>query len=167
MKRKRIEKKYVDHGFGFPVIIENVGIAEWHGEEVPMIDHFVLANLLLRSFPDKPARLTGAEIRFIRKFFEMTLLEFGRQFGVSHVAVKKWEDKGMNPTKMSWSTEKDIRMFVVRRLGLKPSQFVALYDRLRNEPPMQGKPLSISASAIARGASSTKPSRYVSLPASG
>ena len=42
----------------------------------------------------------------------MTLQAFAARFGVSHVAVLKWEQRGNKPTGMTWSAEKDIRLFI-------------------------------------------------------
>lgn len=46
----------------------------------------------------------------------MTLQEFGERFAVRHSAVIKWEKTKDNSTNMEWSTEKDIRLFIIDQL---------------------------------------------------
>ncbi len=132
---KRIAKRFTCHSFGFPVVLTNIAIAGRGDNAIPLIDYKDLERTLLRKLPHKSSRLTGAEVKFIRRHFGMTLAEFGKHFGVSHVAVRKWESKGIQPTSMTWSTEKDLRMFVERRLGKSRAAFVALYDGLQDPPP--------------------------------
>jgi len=69
-------------------------------------------------------------VRFARLHCEMTLQAFAARFGVSHVAVLKWEQRGNKPTGMTWSTEKDIRLFIHQQLSRRPHEFVRLYDQL-------------------------------------
>ena len=47
----------------------------------------------------------------------MTLQEFAKRFCVSHVAVIKWERANRVATAMNWTTEKDIRLFILCKLG--------------------------------------------------
>jgi len=62
------------------------------GEWVIDIDFEVLEKAILRLLIYKPAPLSGAQQRFIRKFLQMSTTEFGRLFGISHVAILKWEN---------------------------------------------------------------------------
>lgn len=56
------------------------------------IDFKKLQDVVLQALINKPIPLTGAELRFIRKFLELPTAAFGKLFGVSHVAVIKWEN---------------------------------------------------------------------------
>jgi DNA-binding XRE family transcriptional regulator len=104
-------KDFTYNGFGFPVKLMNVPFVEVRGEMVPNIDYKTVARQLLINLALKADRLTGNEIRFIRQYHEMTLEKFAETFRVSHPSVLNWEKKGDEQTKMSWSTEKDIRLF--------------------------------------------------------
>jgi hypothetical protein len=44
----------------------------------------------------------------------------------------KWERMKNKPTGASWSTEKDIRLFVLNKLTSKPSELVDLYRYLEH-----------------------------------
>ena len=95
----------------------------------PNIDFNKLHNFILRTLAFKASRLTGKEITFIRHHFEMTLSNFSKRFAVSHPAVLKWENQGNKPTKMNWSVEKDIRLFIIdERFNKK--DFILLYREL-------------------------------------
>jgi len=96
----RIEKNFLDRGFGVPVLFESVTLLKTGDEWTLSINYAAVEAALIGAIPDKRARLTGNEVRFIRLHFEMTLTEFGKRFGVSHAAVKKWESQQDGPTKM-------------------------------------------------------------------
>ena len=135
MKHTHIIQEYTDTGFGFPVIIRNVQMAEIHGHEVALINYKKLERLLIRRLPGKPARLSGAEIKFIRGCFHMTLEGFGREFGVTHVAVKKWEACRTEPSCLAFATEMALRMWVQRRLSGSPLLFMRLWDAVHRAVP--------------------------------
>lgn len=114
--KKKTQKEFVDVGFGFPVKLLNVHMIERRGVWVPDINYRDLANDLLYAIRKKPARWTGSEVKFVRQELKMTLTEFAEKFYVTHPAVLKWERQGDKPTKMKWSTEKDIRLFLHLRI---------------------------------------------------
>jgi hypothetical protein len=72
----------------------------------------------------------------------MTLKEFADRFGVKHPAVVKWERSGDAPTRMAWSTEKDIRLFVYQKLG-KAEELASLYESLAIVPRGGVEPLKL------------------------
>ncbi len=128
MERK-IQKTYIDTGCGFPVILRDVPLVKVRDVWTPDIDFGKLHNCVLRALAFKPSRLTGKEVAFIRHSFEMILKDFSKRFAVSHPAVLKWEGQGNNPTKMSWSVEKDIRLFIIdQRFNKK--DLIELYHEL-------------------------------------
>src|SRR5689334_220928 len=102
MKRK-IEREYIDRGFGFPVILRNVPMIEAFGQWTPDINYRHLERAVILTLVKKSARLTGNEVRFIRHYFKLTLQEFGERFDVRHTAVLKWEKAKDAPTRMDWS----------------------------------------------------------------
>ncbi len=117
MANKKIKKSHLDLGFGFPVLILNAPFKQIRGEWVLDVDFNKLERIVLESLAKKPSRLTGNEIKFIRNYFEMDLKAFGKRFGdVAHSAVIKWEKSQDEFTNMNWSTEKDIRLFIIEKL---------------------------------------------------
>ncbi|HSX03639.1 MAG TPA: hypothetical protein VLG76_02815 [Rhabdochlamydiaceae bacterium] len=89
--RKKYAKKFVYEGLGFPVVLTNVRLVEKRGVCTPEIDYNKFQKHVLLALSLKTSPLTGNEIHFIRTYFEMTLENFGKQFGVTHVAVLNWE----------------------------------------------------------------------------
>ena len=114
--KKNIVKKFLYEGFGFPILLLNVPIREIRGVEVPDINYNVLQKIVLEELTRKPAPLTGDEVRFIRQYFELTLVEFAKRFGVTHPAVLKWEKSKNKIAKIIPSTELYIRLFILESL---------------------------------------------------
>ena len=71
MKQKVI-KKYIFEGLGFPIVLINVPMRMMIGEWVLDIDLNLLQKNVLDALIHKSVPLTGAEVRFIRKYFELT-----------------------------------------------------------------------------------------------
>ena len=131
---KKIQKEHIDYGFGFPLILRNVPMVKVRNVWTPAVDYNVLARAVLRALAYKPSRLSGSEIKFIRNYFEMTLQAFAARFCVTHVAVIKWEKTKDHATLMSWTTEKDIRLFILSKLSKSSSEFAELYLILEELP---------------------------------
>jgi DNA-binding XRE family transcriptional regulator len=139
-------KTFIYEGFGFPVKFKNVILIKVRGVWTPKVDYERTSKDLLRALAQKPARLTGCEVRFIRLEFEMTLQEFAKRFGVSHVAVLKWEKTKNHPTAMSWM-EKDLRLFVLHKLGASEKEIGAVYGSMDEVPAAKGSGIVILRAA--------------------
>jgi hypothetical protein len=148
MERK-IQKSFADEGFGFKVRLWNVPMVKVRGTWTPEINYKELAKVVLLALCHKPARLTGSEVRFIRQQLGMTLQAFADRFCVTHVAVMKWEKAGTKPTTMAWTTEKDLRLFVLSKCAAKPMEIAKLYAELEKERAEKGTAVEIDAKKIA------------------
>jgi len=130
MSTTKIQKSYIDHGFGFPVQILNAPLKKIEGEWVLNLDFEKFEKEVLLALAMKPARLSGNEVKFVRQHFEMDLKAFGKRFGdVAHSAVIKWEKSGDDLTNMNWATEKDIRLAIVDKI--KPRILRSVYEGLQ------------------------------------
>ena len=129
MKRKKI-KKFIYEGLGFPVVLKNVPVIKMQGKEVLDINFNTLQKAVLLILCRKDTTLTGNEIKFIRKYFEMTLTEFGMKFGYSHAAVLKWEKYGNDFAKMEPTTDVCIRLFIFSHINKRSGAFKEFYDKL-------------------------------------
>lgn len=145
----RIQKEFIDTGFGFPVWLVNVPMVKMRDTWTPKINYNELARVILRLLSGKRSRLTGNEIKFIRTYFEMTLQEFAKRFCVTHVAVLKWERIKNASTTMNWTTEKDIRLFILSQLGSRPGEIAKLYAVLEALPEGRSAPPHLDARKIA------------------
>ncbi len=130
LPRKR-QKLFVYEGFGFPVALVNVPMVRIRGIWTPDINYNKLALQVLQVLAMKPARLTGAEIHFIRHAMRMTLEQFAHRLGVTHPAVIQWEQVRHRPTRMAWAIEKDIRLQVLKsQLAVPAARFAEAYQAL-------------------------------------
>ena len=78
----------------------------------------------------------------------MTVRDFAERFSVKHPAVIRWEKTRDKPTKMAWTTEKDIRLFILDELNKKASEFYKLYRILVKEASDSTKPIKLSVNDI-------------------
>lgn len=138
--KKKTQKNYIDNGFGFPVTIGEVSMRSFQGEWIPEIDFFALESRLLYELPFKPSRFTGAEIKFIRSAKGLTLKDFGKMIGVSHVAVKKWEaGEAGDDSGMSWTNEKLLRVTLLAKQH-REGEIPKLLDTLSESLPREDAP---------------------------
>jgi DNA-binding transcriptional regulator YiaG len=86
-----------------------------------------LMLVVLEALVHKPTALTGDELHFIRSYLVMTTTEFGKAFGVSHVAVLNWESE---KNRVSPALEFYIRLHVLNHLKAKDKEFRALYNEI-------------------------------------
>ncbi len=141
--KTKIQKVFHDHGFGFPVTLLNVPLIEMRGEWVPNVNQRKLQERVVEALVLKPSRLTGSEIRFLRVFLEMTLVQFAERFDVTHPAVLKWERSENQATGMSWTTEKDIRLFALSKRAPRAQEFVVAYEQLTEVASEKEQPIKI------------------------
>ncbi len=128
--KTKILKRYVFEGLGFPVLLRNVPTVLIRGELVPDINYNTLQKTVLLQLCHKQSPLTGNEIKFIRKYFELTLTEFGEKFGFSHVSILKWEKRGNRYASLEPTTDVCIRLFVFSHLRSNGNAFRQLYNDL-------------------------------------
>ena len=122
MQTKRV-KRFVYEGLGFPVVLLNVPLVKKRDVWTPAIDYNKLQKSVLVALTQKPISLSGNEIHFIRTYFEMTLENFGKRFGVTHAAVLTWEKTGNKLAKINPTTELCIRLFVLEKLNMSNQVF--------------------------------------------
>ena len=152
MKKKldrATKDRWVYTGFGFPITLIHVPMVRIRGAWTPDVNYEQLQNALLLALAAKNSRLTGAEVRFIRQAFEMTLKTFASRLGVTHPAVLKWEKNHDRPTQMAWTTEKDIRLLTASRTESRPERFLRIYKALESRPMGKPHPLKLDISSVA------------------
>lgn len=125
LTKNRKIKTFTYKGLGVPVKLVNVPMIKIAGEWCLDIDMNKLMLLVLEEIIHKPTALIGDELRYIRTYLEMTTTEFGKTFGVSHVAVLKWESE---QNRISPALELCVRLYVLNHLRAKDKEFRALYN---------------------------------------
>ena len=140
MKNKKKET-FVFDGLGFPIKLINAPMKKIFGEWVIDINMNKLMLVVVEALIHKPVALTEGELGFIRSYLQMTSTEFGKLFGVSHVAILKWES-GKN--RISPALEFCIRLYLLDHLRVKDKEFRALYKELSLEKLSKDAPKKIS-----------------------
>ncbi|MBF0363880.1 MAG: hypothetical protein HQK49_22870 [Oligoflexia bacterium] len=141
----KIQKIYTDYSLGFPVIILNAPLVKTRGVWALNVNYNKYQDAALILLAHKITRITGNEVQFIRKYFQMTYREFAERFSVKHPAVIKWEKKSDNSTDMAWTTEKDIRLFIIDHISKKAEDLRKLYRALNEEAKSVVKPIEIDS----------------------
>ncbi|MEX2632128.1 MAG: helix-turn-helix domain-containing protein [Tistlia sp.] len=112
-ERGRVLPSYTEDLLGMPVVLRNAAIQETDpdtGEEtieIPDMEGLVAAMAMARCL--LPLRLSGAEVRFLRKALELTQKEFSDHLEVSAETVSRWESEAQP---MGGFSEKLLRHFV-------------------------------------------------------
>lgn len=133
IERKNETFTYTD--LGFPIELIDVPMRKIFGEWVLDIDLNVFQLEVLKMLIHKPTPLQADELRFIRKYFEMTTTAFGEVFGVSHAAVIKWESGQLPAPPMDFY----IRMYMMNRLNAKDADFGKLFHEVNMANLAQAK----------------------------
>jgi DNA-binding transcriptional regulator YiaG len=128
---------FIYEGLGFPIRLVNVPLKKIHGEWVFDFSMGVFQKVVLSMVARKQSSLTGPELRFIIDYFEMSYREFAKIFGVSHVAVVKWEK---NESRMNPSTEVYLRLYILDHLKVTDKEFRRLYLKINPENVSAFKP---------------------------
>lgn len=153
MKEKK-NMSLVYEGLGFPVNLVNFPLRKILGEWTLDIDVNKLQMLVLQALIHKPAPLSGSELKFIRKYLEISTSAFGKLFGVTHAAVLKWEN---NRVHINPATEVCIRLHVLDQLKAKDKEFRDLFRELKIESLLKHKkdkntPIKIHVNEFSRAA---------------
>lgn len=128
MKEERKQETITYEGLGFPIVLINCPMKKKFGEWFLDINFEKLQKDILEHLVHKPSPLSGAQIRFIRKYFELTTTAFGEEFSVTHSAVLKWENGHLPPA----PTDLCIRLFVLAKLFKEDAAFGRLYKELHD-----------------------------------
>jgi DNA-binding transcriptional regulator YiaG len=124
MERKK--ETFIYEGLGFPLELIDTPMKKVFGEWIIDIDMNQLQKFVFKGLIHKPYPLTGKEMRFMRKFLELSTTELGASLGVSHATVVKWEKE---QAKVSPIQETYIRMFLFERLN--DNEILNLYKEIK------------------------------------
>lgn len=134
MAEKKLET-FTYKDLGFPIQLIEAPMKKILGEWVLDINLNLLQLEVLKMLIHQPTPLQAGELRFIRKYFDMTTTAFAEVFGVSHVAVLKWE-RGQLPAP---PMDVYIRMYIMDRLKAKDSDFGKLFHEVNMASLAQAK----------------------------
>jgi len=146
----RIERKRTDHSIGFPVVIRHAPKVVYEERDMEALDVAPgeLTERVVRKLAAVPFPWTGNQVRAVRLWFDDPLRDLADRLGVSHVAVKNWQDAADAPTNMAKGTEYMLRMDAARKLleneVIDEREFVELSARAAAfDPDREPEPLEI------------------------
>jgi len=93
-----------------------------------------LMRLLTVAVIAKPYRLTGEEIRFLRKYLRMTGDEFGRLLHINRTNLSKWENDEDKVGAQSDRLIRTIALSLGEGLKGKLEEVVRKFPEIRDEP---------------------------------
>ncbi len=114
--KRKTQEEYVDYQFGFPVVLRNVEMVKVRDFWCPRINQNTLRDLVLLALVTKKGHLTGYQAKFVRRWLGNTLESFGKELGVSHSTVKKWENKGDESTGTAVANDFYIRCMIIEKM---------------------------------------------------
>lgn len=149
MNKKKIDT-IIYNGLGFPIRLVNVPMRKAYGEWLLDINFNQLQIVALLMLAKQGTTLSGREITFIRHYFNMSTIEFGKLLGATHVAVLKWERE---ERRMNANTEIFLRLYILNRLNVTDKEFRKIYLTFKPEVIskryIESTPLEIDAEKIA------------------
>ena len=97
---------------GFRIYLVNPDMYQLpDGTKIPSPNMKILQDKVFQMLFEKPSRLTGNEVHFIRKYMYMTQKKFSEWLNLSnHSVVSQWENKADEVTGMDINTEVLLRI---------------------------------------------------------
>ena len=110
-----------------------------------------LQETAFRLLVVKPGRLTGAEVRFIRKHLGMRQADLARVLNMAnHSVVSQWESREDDAAGMDYNTEVVLRLWMAAKLGQADRLLELLEQKLRDlSTEASRQPLHISLTPAA------------------
>ncbi len=133
---------------GFPIVLIDPPMVEVRGERIPDVNLRDLQRVVFQQLITKPARLTGAEVRFIRKYKRLRQSELAEVLNkAGHSIVSQWEAREDEPTGMDYNTEVLLRLWMASQAGLS-ARLPDLIERdLKHLSQESREPLHVALSA--------------------
>lgn len=145
------KETFIFNGLGFPIQLIDCPMKKVMGEWVIDINLNALQLFVFKGLIHKPSPLAGKEIRFMRKFMDLTTEELGKMLGVSHATVVKWEKE---QAKMGHVLDVYIRMLFWKML--KDVEINSIFKEITPEKLAEAKeskkPLSVNAAELLKDA---------------
>lgn len=116
MSQQKIQEEFIYEGLGFPIVLKNVPMIYIRDSWVLNIKLNLFQKVVLLGLAFHEYILTGNQIKFIRLWLGLTQTEFGNLLGVTHPAVVKWEKYENESSKMTLTTQRDLRFLILDRL---------------------------------------------------
>lgn len=129
---------------GFPIVLVDPPTREVRGQAVLDLNMRTLQAEVFRHLIAKRSRLTGAELRFVRKHLRMRQADFARVLNMAnHSVVSQWEGREDEATGMAYNTEVLLRIWMAAKVGLGDQLLELLEAKLKDLAPPSREPMAV------------------------
>lgn len=129
---------------GFPIVLVDPPMVEVRGHRVPDVNLRELEGAVFRQLITQPARLTGAEVRFIRKHLRFRQADLARVLNMAnHSVVSHWEGREDGAAGMEYNTEVLLRVWMAAKVGMGEQLLELLEATLKDLSPALNGPLEV------------------------
>ena len=140
---------------GFPVLILNPVFKKAFGDDCLDIDHKKFVASVFMALIYKPARLSGAELKFIRQYMEMSQDNFVKKifYGeIDRATLSRYEGKKLRASGMNASQESILRarmiVYISRERPSVKKYFASVVDNFAATHDV-GEPIRIGYDDVA------------------
>lgn len=112
----KIRETYIFKGFGFDVLLKNVVINAFDGDEYPELNMNELKVNTAKALLKNHQRLNGYHFKFLRTFLKMSFDEVSEKIQVPASTLRSWEKRGTEVTGLSLEQEKAFRIMAINRI---------------------------------------------------
>lgn len=118
---------------GFKIFLLNPPMVKLpDGSKVPSPNMKKLQHAAFKALTKKLSKLTGDEVRFVRKYLRMTQIDFSKWLNMSnHSVVSQWEGRQQHLSGMDYNTEVLLRLQMEVYLSKRSTISVKKIDELR------------------------------------
>lgn len=129
---------------GIPVVLEDPPMITVRGHTFPDVNLRELANTVFGRLIATPNRLTGDEVRFIRKHLGLRQVDLARVLNMAnHSVVSQWESHGEETAGMEYNTEVLLRIWMAGKVGQGDRLVELLETGLKDLRPSTHEPLAV------------------------
>ena len=129
---------------GFPILLIDPPMVTVRGHEVPDVNLQRLQAAVFKLLIVKPARLTGAEVKFIRKHLRLRQVDLAEALNMAnHTVVSQWESRGDDPAGMEYNTEVVLRIWMATKAGYEEQIPELLESGLKKLASRQDTPMEV------------------------
>ena len=130
---------------GFPIVLQDPPMITVRGQTFPDVNLRDLADTVFGRLIAKPSRLTGDELKFIRKHLRLRQVDLARVLNMANQSVvSQWESHGGDAAAMDYNTEVLLRIWMAGKVG-QGDRLVDLLERgLKDLRPSTHEPLAVT-----------------------
>jgi DNA-binding transcriptional regulator YiaG len=136
-------KAEIYNGLGFPIILVGAKKMRTPFGEALNINHVAISDKVFKLMIRKPARFSGAELKFIRHHMRLTQKSLSDLLGVERTSISKWEGEDLKVSGMPSASEGYLRVhmakFIDADVNIELTHFESAIRQTKVGEPMKVK----------------------------